>query len=248
MKESLLNKKSVAIVGSGQSAAEIFHDLLQHEKHFTKGLHWYTRSSRFFPMDYSKLTLEMTSPDYIQFFYNLQPLKKEMLLREQDMLYKGINYSLINDIYDQLYLQSLSKNASPKTLSANTVLQQIQQQQNGEIALKLFHSLVDKSFTVNVEAVILATGYKSKVPAFLYPVKELINWLPGNKYDVAFNYSIDKKQTIFIQNAELHSHGFNAADLGMGPYRNAIIINTILGYEHFKIENNIAFQSFGIPE
>jgi len=31
----------------------------------------------------------------------------------------------------------------------------------------------------------------------------------------------------------------------MGPYRNAIILNSILGYEHFVMEKNVAFQRFG---
>jgi hypothetical protein len=39
-----------------------------------------------------------------------------------------------------------------------------------------------------------------------------------------------------------HTHGFNAPDLGMGPYRNAIILNTILGYEYFPLEKDVPFQ------
>lgn len=247
LRNNLFAKKSVAVIGSGQSAAEIFYDLLQQQGQYAQNLFWFSRSPRFFPMEYSKLSLEMTSPDYIEYFFHLPVAEKERLSKEQDMLYKGINYSLINSIYDQLYLQSLSGKESQKTIAVNTALQDIRIESNGEIKLTLHHNLLNKTYTVTVDAVILATGYKYQVPACLYPVKELINWLPGNKYDVALNYSIDKKQTIFIQNAELHTHGFNSADLGMGPYRNAIIINTILGYDHYKMEKNIAFQSFGIP-
>ena len=31
-------------------------------------LNWVTRSPRFFPLEYTKLTLEMTSPDYVDYF------------------------------------------------------------------------------------------------------------------------------------------------------------------------------------
>ncbi len=93
----------------------------------------------------------------------------------------------------------------------------------------------------------MATGYEYIKPSFLNPVKELINLDENADYAVRKNYSIDSNNSIFVQNAELHSHGFNAADLGMGPYRNAVIINSILGYEHFTLEKNIAFQTFGIP-
>lgn len=247
VKELLLNQKSVTIIGSGQSAAEIFADLLPYADRFTSGLSWFTRSARFYPMEYSKLSLEMTSPDYINYFYNLPQHKKNSVLKSQDMLYKGINYSLINDIYDQLYQLSLSGSTDHISLSTNTELKAISKTVDGDINLQLHHNETEQSFTHNTEALILATGYRYNVPAFIEPIKNLIQWAQGNKYNVNKNYSIDSHNTVFVQNAELHTHGFNAPDLGMGPYRNAVILNTVLGYEHFKMEAIIAFQSFGIP-
>lgn len=246
VKEQILNKKSVTIIGSGQSAAEIFNDLLPHSNNFLAGLSWFTRSDRFYPMEYSKLSLEMTSPDYINHFFNLPPNKKQQVLQKQNMLFKGINFSLINEIYDTLYQQSLYHSTDHIKLAANTELKSITTLSNDKIQLQLHHTELEKSFTNETDALILATGYKYSIPAFIEPVKDLIQWT-GTKYQVNHNYSIDKHNTIFIQNAELHTHGFNTPDLGMGPYRNAIILNTILGYEHYKMETNIAFQSFGTP-
>ncbi len=48
---------------------EIFLDLLQHS-HQWEQLHWYTKSNRFHPMDYSKLSLELSSLAYIDYFYS----------------------------------------------------------------------------------------------------------------------------------------------------------------------------------
>ena len=111
-----------------------------------------------------------------------------------------------------------------------------------------YHGEQEQSFQHLADTVILATGYKYKIPSFLEPVKELVQWTEDGLYDVQHNYSIDKDgKRIFVQNAELHTHGFNSADLGMGPYRNAIIINSILGYECYEVENDIAFQTFGVP-
>ena len=52
---------------------------------------------------------------------------------------------------------------------------------------------------------------------------------------------------IFVQNAEEHTHGFVAPDLGMGAFRNAGIIAAMLGREPYPIERRIAFQTFGTP-
>jgi lysine N6-hydroxylase len=245
VKEHLLSKKSVSIIGSGQSAAEIFNDLLPYSSRFTAGLSWFTRSERFYPMEYSRLSLEMTSPDYIGYFYHLHADKKPAILQKQNMLYKGINFSLINEIYDSLYQQSLYQATDHIRLCTNTELKSITNCSDGRLQLQFHHSEQEKSFAYITDALILATGYRYSAPAFIEPVKHLIQWM-GNKYQVSENYSIDRRNSIFVQNAELHTHGFNAPDLGMGPYRNAVILNTILGYEHFKMETNIAFQSFGM--
>jgi len=88
-RKKLLEQSSVTVVGSGQSAAEIFYDLLSARKHFTNGLNWVTRSERFTPMDYSKLTLEMSAPDYIDHFYSLDQKTKSSVLTNQQALFKA---------------------------------------------------------------------------------------------------------------------------------------------------------------
>ena len=50
-----------------------------------------------------------------------------------------------------------------------------------------------------------------------------------------------------MQNAEEHTHGFIAPDLGMGAYRNSVIIAAMLGREVYPVEKRIAFQEFGVP-
>jgi putrescine N-hydroxylase len=245
-KEQILNRKSVAIIGSGQSAAEIFYDLLQHEQNF-ESLNWFTRSERFYPMDYSKFALEMTSPDYIDYFYDLPPAKKKEVLQKQNTLFKGINFSLIGEISEALHNLNMDAPKENIHLMANAELKNIITNQLGGFNLAFYHREKQQDFDYTTETIILATGYKYVVPDFLQSVKELIKWNDEGLYDVNRNYSIDSNNSIFVQNADLHSHGFNSADLGLGPYRNAIILNSILGKEHFAIEKNIAFQTFGIP-
>ena len=98
-RDTLVAADSVTIVGSGQSAAEIYRDLLG-----TPGrLDWVTRSPRFFPMEYTKLTLELTSPEYTDYFHALPADVRTRLGREQRSLYKGISGDLVDDIFDTLY-------------------------------------------------------------------------------------------------------------------------------------------------
>lgn len=243
-KHLLKNKNCITVVGSGQSAAEIFSNLLEPCFYQGKKLCWFTRSNRFFPMDYSKFALEMTSPDYINYFFDLKESVKEKVLKSQSSLYKGMNSGLIDSLYKRLYILSLEESFRERILlQAGTKLLKIEDL-GQEITCTFKQSETKRTFKHSTDALILATGYKSVVPKCLLPIKDRICWDKVGRYAVKKNYSIDQENTIFVQNAELHTHGFNAPDLGMGPYRNAVILNTILGYPHYKIEKEVPFQRF----
>ncbi len=246
-KNELLSKNSITVIGSGQSAAEIFYDLLQNWHTGNKRLNWFTRSERFFPMDVSKLSCELSTPDYIDYFYNLNPAVRKKVLQEQHHLFKGINSSLLQQIYDLLY-DKLSDNEHEKiNLMPNCELQCIEKNSIHKYLLSFFHREEAKMFHHSAEAVILSTGYKYAMPSFLEHIHGKIKWTPEGLYDVSRYYTIDiEEQNIFVQNAEMHTHGFTAPDLGLGTHRNAVILNKILGYEHFEITKCNTFQQFSI--
>ncbi|MBX8827174.1 SidA/IucD/PvdA family monooxygenase [Ochrobactrum sp. SFR4] len=241
--------KSVTIVGSGQSAAEVFYDLLQDCDQRNYQLNWVTRSSHFFPLDLSKLTLELTSPDYADYFYGLSDATRQTLLQIQRPLYKGINDSLIRNIYHRLYERSIERTGRVRLLT-NSELQEISppDQHSDQYDLHFRHIEQNRNYRISSGAVILGTGYHYTEPQFLKPVSGRIRYLPSGKFDVDRYYSIDGgRGEIFVQNAELHTHGFMAPDLGMGCYRNACILRQICGQDIYLTEKHIAFQEFGTP-
>jgi lysine N6-hydroxylase len=245
-KKALLESDSVAVIGSGQSAAEIFQDLLP----FTQQgilLNWFTRSPRFYPMEYSKLTLELTSPEYVDYYYNLPEERRKKLLTKQNSLYKGINYDLINDIFDQLYEMSVDNSSLSVNIRSNMRLDSITPaEEDGVYDLLFTETEQQEAYRCQANYVVLATGYKYKEPAFLQGIAGRINRQPDGLFQVQRDYTIDVNgDEIFVQNAELHTHGFVTPDLGMGAYRNAHIINKVSGREVYHIEKRIAFQTFG---
>ena len=95
---------------------------------------------------------------------------------------------------------------------------------------------------------VLATGYTYKEPAFLAGIQDRIRRDAKGRFDVERNYSTGVEPgEIFVQNAELHTHGFVTPDLGMAAYRNSCILREITGREVYPIERSIAFQQFGAP-
>lgn len=242
-KETLQAKESVTVVGSGQSAAEIYYDLLQDIDTHGYALNWVTRSPRFFPLEYTKLTLEMTSPEYVDYFHALPSKTRDRLNIAQKNLYKGINSELINAIFDLLYAKN-RRGPVPARLMTNTSLETAVFQHGG-YTLGLRQEEQRKDFSLTTQGLVLATGYKYRVPEFLAPLRDRIRWDGQGRFDVHRNYSIDAGGTIYVQNAELHTHGFVAPDLGMAAYRNSCIIRELLdGQEYYPVEKAIAFQEF----
>ena len=245
-KKELQQKSSITIVGSGQSAAEIYYDLLQDIDQYGYELNWLTRSPRFFPLEYSKLTLEMTSPEYVDYFYALPAEKRNELISNQKHLYKGINASLINDIYDLLYVKRLSSDFSTNLITNSTLLSATDNDEKMELVFRQDEQGQD--FKLTTEAVVLSTGYLYQLPEFLQPISSRIQWDEAGRFDVNRNYSVDTAgNEIFVQNAELHTHGFVTPDLGMACYRNSYILREITGKEYYAIEQRIAFQQFSAP-
>ncbi|MGE7436000.1 lysine N(6)-hydroxylase/L-ornithine N(5)-oxygenase family protein [Kitasatospora sp. NPDC001175] len=248
-KTALQTKESITVVGSGQSAAEIYYDLLSEMDAHGYRLNWVTRSPRFFPLEYTKLTLEMTSPEYVDYFHALPEDTRHRLESEQKGLFKGINADLINGIFDLLYQKSV-KGPVPTRLMTNTALHSaVHDPATGLYTLGLRHEEQGRDFRLATHGLVLATGYRYRTPAFLAPLHERIRWDGHGRFDVARNYSIDTTgREIFLQNAGTHTHSITSPDLGMGPYRNSWIIRELLGREVYPIEKSIAFQEFGAPE
>lgn len=247
-KPNLQAKQSITIVGSGQSAAEIYYDLLGDANRHGYHLNWVTRSPRFFPLEYTKLTLEMTSPDYVDYFHGLPAPMRDRLVPAHRGLYKGIDSALIDAIYDLLYRKNLD-GPCPTTLHTNTAVGDARfDDESKAYVLELCQVEQQRSFSVSTEGLVLATGYRYEIPDFLAPIADRIAWDSEGRLDVRRDYSVDAHgSTIYVQNAELHTHGFGAPDLGLAAYRNSCIIRALLGREVYPIERSIAFQDFAAP-
>ncbi|MFE6183545.1 lysine N(6)-hydroxylase/L-ornithine N(5)-oxygenase family protein [Streptomyces sp. NPDC056465] len=244
-KAALQAKKSITLVGSGQSAAEIYHDLLSEIDVHGYRLNWVTRSPRFFPLEYTKLTLEMTSPDYVDYFHALPEDTRYGLESGQKGLFKGIDGELIDSIFDLLYQKNLPGPVPTRLLTNSALRSARYEESTGTYTLGLRQEEQGREYELDSEGLILATGYRYTPPAFLEPVTDRIRYDGRGRFDVARNYSIDTTgRGIFLQNAGVHTHSITSPDLGMGAYRNAYIIGELLGRDYYPVEKSVAFQEF----
>jgi lysine N6-hydroxylase len=271
-RDRLRGLDSVTIIGSGQSAAEIYRDLLDttrargaggtadtgrvgaaHAPQTGHRLDWVTRSPRFFPMEYTKLTLELTSPEYTDHFHALPVDERDRLGREQRSLYKGISGDLVDEIHETLYRRTLDGPLDTTLLTETELVAAAWHPDRAVFTLSLRHAQLGTVVERETAAVVLATGYSARVPDFLEPLGDLVARDERGRLAVARDYSIDRtgggsgRSRLFVMNAEEHTHGLTAPDLGFAAWRASSIIASITGREVYPVEHRTVFQSFGLP-
>ena len=100
------------------------------------------------------------------------------------------------------------------------------------------------------DVVVAATGYRSRPLPFLTAVDPLVQRDAAGRWVVNRDHSVASsvlEGRLFVANADLHSHGVAAPDLGIGAIRNATILNSVAGREVYRLPKSTAFTSFTIP-
>lgn len=250
-RDDLLQAGRVTVVGSGQSGAECALDLLRANADGGPAVSWLTRTPSFAPLDYSKLVLEMTTPSYVDYFHALDEPTRDRLVKEQWRHYKGISTDTLDDIHDVLYQRDLSAApVAPVELQCGVAVASAVARADG-IELTLQHTDSGKTFQHVCDAVVAATGYRNRPLPFLSAVEDRVRRDAAGRWVINRDHSVETDDVLagrlFVSNADLHSHGVAAPDLGIGAIRNATILNAVAGRELFRLPKSTAFTSFTLP-
>lgn len=247
-RERLLTAPSVTVVGSGQSGAEVFLDLLRNRPH-PDGLRWIARTVSFAPMEYSKLGLEQFTPDYTGFFHGLDEPERDRLVPSQWQLYKGIDSATIAGIHDELYRRSIGGSWPDVVLTPGVEVVSASLD-GGRVTLCLRHTQQHTQAVRHTDAVVCATGYReTPLEALLGPLADRLVTDGQGRPVVGRDYRLRLDGiagSIYVQNAERHTHGVGAPDLGLAAWRAATILNSVCGREVYRLPARTAFTRFGL--
>jgi L-2,4-diaminobutyrate decarboxylase len=242
--------RRVTVLGSGQSGAEVVLDLLRRDQPGHTQLAWLTRTSAFTPLDYTKLVLEMTTPEYVRYFHALPEHTRDRLVREQWAHYKGISTDTISEIHELLYQRLVESKSAPVELRFGVAVEAAHGHADG-LVLRCVQADTGSTFEHQTDLVIAATGYRQRKPAFLTELDPLMLRDKAGRLRVRLDHSVELDPSvrgrIFVANADTHTHGVAAPDLGVAPYRNAMILNTVLGREVYALPQHTAFTRFAPP-
>ncbi|MFD7721004.1 lysine N(6)-hydroxylase/L-ornithine N(5)-oxygenase family protein [Streptomyces sp. NPDC059814] len=250
-RERLLGAEHITVIGSGQSGAEIFLDLLRARPAGREKLHWLARTPAFAPMEYSKLGLEHFTPDYTRYFHALPEAVRDELVPDQWQLHKGIDHDTITAIHEELYRRTLHGGWPDATLTPGVCVRTAGRVANSRVELHLEHTQQSTRSRLITDAVVLATGYRER------PLDQMLDGLHTHlrrdssgrpRIDDQFRLDLDPAITgnIYVQNAERHTHGVGAPDLGLAAWRSATILNNLTGTTAYHLPQRTAFTTFGL--
>ncbi|MFI5660054.1 lysine N(6)-hydroxylase/L-ornithine N(5)-oxygenase family protein [Streptomyces sp. NPDC051684] len=250
-RERLLAADHITVIGSGQSGAEIFLDLLRARPAGHEKITWLARSEAFAPMEYSKLGLEHFTPDYSHYFHHLPEAERDRLVPAQWQLHKGIDADTIAAIHEELYQRTLGGGWPDATLTPGVSIRTAGRVAGTKVELHLEHRQQGTRSRLTTDAVVLATGYKER------PLSGMLTGLDPYlrrdqserpRIDDHFRLVLDDRVqgSVYVQNAERHTHGVGAPDLGLAAWRSATILNSLTGKDPYPQPRRTAFTTFGL--
>ena len=229
----------VAVIGGGQSGAEIVDALL--DLNAVSSVHWISRRPNFEPLDATPFTNELFTPGYMERFHGLPEELRLTHTRRQVLASDGVSASTLKKLYRRLYERKLeAASGSDHGISLRPFRDVISAEQDGpEIALTMRNGFDNSIETLAVDMVVLATGYRFVLPEFLHSLENRIELNsigePVLESDFSLAWDGPGENRIFVLNAGRHSHGIAEPQLSLAAWRSAVIANALLGREHFNL-------------
>ncbi|MGP4000523.1 lysine N(6)-hydroxylase/L-ornithine N(5)-oxygenase family protein [Streptomyces sp. 8N706] len=250
-RDRLLGGDHLTVIGSGQSGAEVFLDLLRARPAGRERLTWLARTPAFAPMEYSKLGLEQFTPDYTRFFHGLAQPVRDQLLPQQWQLYKGVDHDTLAAIHDELYRRTLHGGWPDTVLTPGVTVRTAGRVATTKVELHLEHGQQGTRSRLTTDGVVLATGYReSRLDTVLGPLEGYLSRDGAERPQIDEHYRLvlDRtvKGSVYVQNAERHTHGVGAPDLGLMAWRSAVILNSLTERTVYALPSRTAFTTFGL--
>jgi lysine N6-hydroxylase len=227
----------VAVVGGGQSGAEVVWHLLQDLAHLPAQLVWISHRANFLPLDESPFTNELFNPVYSDYFFGLTPEQRDTLLAEQKLASDGVSPVLLQRIYDRLYDLEFLEPAGRRVRLLPGI--EVVGMQHGSTGCDL--NLRDRwgaSRTVRADVIVLGTGYNYALPEAMQPLANRLSW-DRDGFPVRADFSIEwdgpPELRIYAQDAARHMRGVADPNLSLMAWRSAIIANSLLGRQVYDV-------------
>lgn len=226
----------IAVIGSGQSAAEAFIDL--NDSYPSVKVDMILRAASLKPADDSPFVNEIFAPDYTDLVFNQPAVERGKLIEQfHNTNYSVVDLNLLERIYGILYRQKVSHQFRHNVLCRRQIEAVVATAEG--IELTIADLATGQQQTHRYDAVILATGYARTSH------RELLEPLAGYLEDFAVdrNYRVlaspDLQASVYLQGFCENSHGLSDTLLSVLPARAAEIGEALFEDVARSVERNL---------
>jgi len=232
-----LDGRRVAVIGGGQSGAEIFLAIMRGACGRPSDVTWISRRPNLEPLDETPFTNEFFTPDYVRHFHPLSPANRAHIVSMQKLAGDGISPVTLRELSQQLYEQDFLESGSLPWTRRILTHREVRslKREGGAFTLHMRNGFQQSEEVLPVDILILATGYRYRLPACFTPLLSQVELdsegFPKLQADYAVRWNGPSDRRIYMQNAGRNSHGIADAQLSLAAWRSAVIANSLSGRE-----------------
>ncbi|KAJ3052444.1 hypothetical protein HK097_006265 [Rhizophlyctis rosea] len=245
----------IAVIGAGQSAAEVFNDLMK--RYPNSQAHLVFRNSALRPADDSPFVNEIFDPPSVNVFYGMTPEGRQRALnRDRGTNYAVVNMDLIENIYGTMYKQLLPAYPFQHDVLHSHDVVGAKINEDGSITLQYKMLAADRTRSVGTlyeltyDAVFLGTGYEHGAHLdILKPMEEyLVKSNVYEGYEIGRDYKVETKEGcgvgVWLQGACQDSHGLSDTLLSVISVRSEEVYQSLTKHmaDHQSSEINCSAE------
>lgn len=215
----------IAVIGAGQSAAEIFVDLTN--RYECGEIHLINRNYALHPADDSAFVNEIFNPEFTDYIYDCnQDERKHILDNFSRTNYSVVDTEELNSIYSLLYMQQVTGKGSHQHMRYHDI--QKVDINGSKLSLCYYDRIQKQNICHKYDAVILATGYRYDL------FNQMLNNFTPLKADKQIEryYRMPMKENchvnIFLQGCCEASHGLSDTLLSILAVRSKKVVDSLL--------------------
>ncbi|MGW1343452.1 SidA/IucD/PvdA family monooxygenase [Kribbella sp. NPDC002412] len=218
----------VALVGSSQSAAEMFRALRDDLP--DSDISWLMRSIGLSSDQSSKFTNELYYPSYVDEFYDAPPAAREQILREMYRTnYSVVTPPMLEHLYADLYLDQFNERTDRRLVTMVDITGA--REAGDEVVLELTDRRTGAVTELHRDLVFLGTGFDTRMPRL---VRELASSLELDRIDVSRQYRLelgaDSTAACYLQGVNEETHGISDSLLSVLAQRAEEICRDIVAH------------------
>lgn len=238
---SNFSNQTIAVIGGGQSAAEIIEYLLNIPNP-PREVHWICRRPMLLPLDDSPFVNEIYTPAFAEYFRKLPEDARSRLNDRLRMTSDGTSPRTLEALYTFFYRDAVEReDATRLRLKCSTEVTNVQRRMDGGCVVSWRDRLTDATDGFICDKIFYATGYRTEFPQFLEGIAPLLTLESSGEVRLDADFSAPlktkTKARIFFQNASVGQFGLADQNLSLSAWRSAKIVNAVLGKEMYVMPN-----------